>query len=86
MDKIVLMWRDSWHRLIGTAIGWFVWDVAFYGNKLFQTDFTEAILDAPTLSNIYAFNWQARLLVGNNSKQINIACAPSPQSLQSHRT
>lgn len=32
-----------WHRLIGTGMGWFVWDFAFYGNKLFQGTFIKII-------------------------------------------
>ncbi len=32
-----------WHRLIGTGVGWFVWDFAFYGNKLFQGTFIKII-------------------------------------------
>jgi len=31
-----LMFVKYWHRLVGTAVGWFVWDIVFYGNKLFQ--------------------------------------------------
>lgn len=33
-----------WHRLIGTSIGWLVWDVTFYGNKLFQGTFIKEIV------------------------------------------
>lgn len=30
--KLVFVFlRTNWHRLIGTSIGWFVWDIAFYG-------------------------------------------------------
>ncbi len=36
MRFIVLFLRTNWHRLICTSIGWFVWDVAFYGTFLFQ--------------------------------------------------
>jgi hypothetical protein len=36
--------RFYWHRLIGTAGGWFFWDVAFYGNKLFQSTFIGIIV------------------------------------------
>jgi len=32
-----------WPRLIGTGVGWFVWDFAFYGNKLFQGTFIKII-------------------------------------------
>lgn len=33
-----------WHRLIGTAGCWYVWDVVFYGNKLFQSTIIEGII------------------------------------------
>lgn len=23
-----------WHRIAGTSLSWFVWDFAFYGNKV----------------------------------------------------
>jgi MFS family permease len=32
-----------WHRLFACAGGWFVWDFAFYGNKLFQGTFIKTI-------------------------------------------
>jgi len=35
-----------WHRLFGTASVWFLWDVAFYGNKLFQGSIITQILGA----------------------------------------
>ena len=35
--------RTYWHRLAGTALSWFVWDFAFYGNKLFQGTFIAII-------------------------------------------
>ena len=31
MQFISLFLRTNWHRLIGASVGWFVWDVAFYG-------------------------------------------------------
>lgn len=37
--KQKLLVKHYWHRLFGTASAWFLWDVAFYGNKLFQTSF-----------------------------------------------
>ena len=34
-----LLVRHYWHRVGGCALNWFVWDFAFYGNKLFQSTF-----------------------------------------------
>lgn len=34
------------HRLFGTGVSWLVWDIVFYGNKLFQTPIIHAILGA----------------------------------------
>jgi len=49
----VLLRRYYWHRLAGTCASWFFWDVAFYGNKLFQSVFIIAILgENATLSQI----------------------------------
>eukprot|EP00887_Chlorella_sp_A99_P002403 scaffold10.g2403.t1 len=33
------------HRIAGCALSWFVWDFAFYGNKLFQSAFINATLE-----------------------------------------
>ena len=41
--------RTYWHRLAGTALSWFVWDFAFYGNKLFQGTFIAIINPGATL-------------------------------------
>mmetsp|Transcript_27975 Transcript_27975/g.43479 ORF Transcript_27975/g.43479 Transcript_27975/m.43479 type:complete len:558 (+) Transcript_27975:302-1975(+) len=34
-----LLWRNYWHRILGSSLSWLLWDVAFYGNKLFQSAF-----------------------------------------------
>ena len=31
-----IAFKHYWPRLIATAGTWFLWDVAFYGNKLFR--------------------------------------------------
>jgi MFS family permease len=40
-------WRLAWKlygaRLVGVSLTWYFWDVAFYGNKLFQSAFLLAI-------------------------------------------
>ena len=33
-----------WHRLFGTSVSWFVWDITFYGNKLFQGTFIKEVV------------------------------------------
>lgn len=38
LTKYFLFVKENWHRLIGTSIGWFVWDVCFYGEA---TTFTQ---------------------------------------------
>lgn len=38
-EKYWLLLKFYWHRIAGTAMSWFVWDFAFYGNKLFQSTF-----------------------------------------------
>jgi len=45
----VLFFKTYWHRLVGSAIGWLVWDVTFYGNKLFQGQFIKVIEPDATL-------------------------------------
>jgi MFS family permease len=40
-------WRLAWKlygaRLVGVSLSWFFWDIAFYGNKLFQSAFLQAL-------------------------------------------
>ncbi|KAA6426474.1 MAG: proton phosphate symporter [Trebouxia sp. A1-2] len=44
------MWvKLYWHRQAGTALSWFVWDFAFYGNKLFQSTFIGIIVPHASL-------------------------------------
>ena len=35
--------RWFWARLLGTSLSWFVWDIVFYGNKLFSSTIIAAI-------------------------------------------
>lgn len=37
--KYKLYLYHYWHRIFACALAWFVWDFAFYGNKLFQGTF-----------------------------------------------
>lgn len=39
LRKFGLLLKYYWHRNLGTSLSWFVWDFAFYGNKLFQGTF-----------------------------------------------
>ena len=43
LSKTRLFLRYYWHRLLGTSLSWLLWDVAFYGNKLFQSSFLFAL-------------------------------------------
>lgn len=38
-----LLLRNYGYRLLGTSLSWLLWDVAFYGNKLFQASFLVAL-------------------------------------------
>lgn len=38
-SHVSLLWRNYWHRILGSSLSWLLWDVAFYGNKLFQSAF-----------------------------------------------
>jgi MFS family permease len=42
-NQTQLFFRYYWHRLFGTSITWLLWDIAFYGNKLFQSTFLYAL-------------------------------------------
>eukprot|EP00898_Chlorokybus_atmophyticus_P004917 jgi/Chlat1/5426/Chrsp35S05231 len=41
--KLLLVFKHYGPRLVGTSLSWFVWDFAFYGNKLFQSTFIKII-------------------------------------------
>jgi MFS family permease len=43
-----LLLRYFGWRIIGSSMAWFFWDVAFYGNKLFQTTFLLALAGEDT--------------------------------------
>lgn len=58
--KYMVLLRYYWHRNFGTALSWFVWDFAFYGNKLFQGTFIKII-------NPYATNFEVLLWTSLNS-------------------
>lgn len=45
------------HRLAGTALAWFFWDVSFYGNKLFQSTFINIISGGRTTSILTNLLW-----------------------------
>ncbi|PNW71997.1 hypothetical protein CHLRE_16g686750v5 [Chlamydomonas reinhardtii] len=53
--KFGLLMYYYWHRNFGTAMSWFVWDFAFYGNKLFQGTFIKII--NPSASLIQVLEW-----------------------------
>eukprot|EP00884_Botryococcus_braunii_P001670 jgi/Botrbrau1/11503/Bobra.0198s0001.1 len=41
--RVGMLFKWFWHRLAGTSMAWFFWDVSFYGNKLFQSTFIRII-------------------------------------------
>ncbi|KAK9919115.1 hypothetical protein WJX75_009501 [Coccomyxa subellipsoidea] len=54
--KLLLLLRHYWHRLLGTALGWFAWDFYYYGNKLFQSEFINVIHPGSTLVPLLEYN------------------------------
>ena len=38
-SKIILLLQHYGFRLFGTSLTWLLWDISFYGNKLFQSSF-----------------------------------------------
>lgn len=42
-SKIALLLKHYGVRLFGTSLTWLLWDIAFYGNKLFQSSFLIAL-------------------------------------------
>lgn len=53
--KTWMLVKLYWHRQLGTALSWFVWDFAFYGNKLFQSTFIGIIV--PNASVKTSLEW-----------------------------
>ncbi|KAL3933810.1 MAG: hypothetical protein SGBAC_010237, partial [Bacillariaceae sp.] len=40
---INILFREYWARLVGASLSWGLWDISFYGNKLFQSSFLLAV-------------------------------------------
>lgn len=55
MREQKVLYYYYWHRLTGTALAWFFWDVSFYGNKLFQSTFIEIL--SPGASILLVLEW-----------------------------
>eukprot|EP01138_Halocafeteria_seosinensis_P001688 gb/GECG01001730.1/.p1 GENE.gb/GECG01001730.1/~~gb/GECG01001730.1/.p1 ORF type:complete len:599 (+),score=85.86 gb/GECG01001730.1/:1-1797(+) len=49
VHNMSLLFQHFWHRVIGSGGGWLVWDVTFYGNKLFQGKFINVIEEEHTV-------------------------------------
>lgn len=49
-----LLWEHYGMRLVGSSLSWFLWDVAFYGNKLFQSSFLLALTGEDTTLSEFA--------------------------------
>jgi MFS family permease len=43
-----LLWRNFGGRLFGASTAWLLWDISFYGNKLFQSTFILALTGKDT--------------------------------------
>ena len=50
-DKWLLLYRLYGMRLFGVSASWLLWDIAFYGNKLFQSTFLLAMLGNSAVNN-----------------------------------
>lgn len=51
-----LVYKHFWHRILGAGGSWFVWDIVFYGNKLFQGQFISVIAgEDATLKTILSY-------------------------------
>jgi len=51
MKQIRLMRQYYGMRLFGTCTTWFLWDISFYGNKLFQSAFIMTLLDTSSVDD-----------------------------------
>jgi hypothetical protein len=54
--SLQLITTHYWHRLVGTAGGWFCNDFFFYGNKIFQTVFIKIIDPNSTVMGNWLWN------------------------------
>ncbi len=54
-DNTKVFAKYYWHRMIGTALGWFVWDMTFYGNKIFQTKFISLFVQGNDIVEILIY-------------------------------
>jgi hypothetical protein len=65
-SHLALLWRDYGPRLFGAGMSWCLWDIAFYGNKLFSNRFFIALTgeDASltALTNVALLNSSVALL------------------------
>ena len=53
--ELKLFFKLYWPRMIGTGGGWFVWDMNFYGNRIFQAEFIK--LFVPNASIFEVLKW-----------------------------
>jgi len=47
-SEVMLLLRHYGVRLFGTSATWLLWDIAYYGNKLFQSSFLIALTSEDT--------------------------------------
>jgi hypothetical protein len=54
--SLQLVLTHYWHRLIGTAVGWFCNDLYFYGDKIFQGVFIKIVSPNSTVMGTWLWN------------------------------
>jgi MFS family permease len=59
-----LVRRHYGMRLLGASLSWFLWDIAFYGNKLFQSTFLLALTGGSESTTLLVFALAATLNAG----------------------
>jgi hypothetical protein len=66
MWKATCWARTYWHRLVGTALSWLIWDFAFYGVQMRNPHANLHILGAPQRTILGAVLWQTRVHASTN--------------------
>eukprot|EP01126_Amoeba_proteus_P054354 TRINITY_DN6684_c0_g1_i1.p1 TRINITY_DN6684_c0_g1~~TRINITY_DN6684_c0_g1_i1.p1 ORF type:complete len:447 (-),score=80.66 TRINITY_DN6684_c0_g1_i1:85-1425(-) len=51
-QNLSLLIKYYWPRLLGTSVPWFLWDVSFYGNKMFQVFIISSFLGTSTVLEV----------------------------------
>ncbi|UZJ55817.1 hypothetical protein CBS101457_005137 [Exobasidium rhododendri] len=56
LSSLKLAGGHYWHRMIGTALVWFINDVVFYGSKIFSSVFIQIITGTTDVKPTYLYN------------------------------